>query len=364
MLNGVDDGSQTARAGAATASSASTSTILVEPGKLLGKPSSYDGSTSFRDWRFAFETWFSCISSDGETTISSCTKETSVIVMSTLPTHIQQLPRVLYLILSQSLKGRPLDILKSVEKNNGFEAYRQLSLEYEMASKPRILTKLQQIMNPTFNTAHDSYLDDLLKWENDCREFTNLSGETLSETIKIALVLERSPVEIKTYLQLNDSAMKSYAHLKETIKAYIVAAGRHGTSMDVSAISGKGKGGKAGKDGKGKQQQIVCHKCGKPGHKAPECWSKGKSKGKGKDSKGGKDGKGKGKEKGGNTGKGKGDRSPANSSFQGGCHTCGRWGHQSHECWKKNVRAIDGNSEIASTRWSQITPGASASGST
>jgi hypothetical protein len=70
--------------------------------------------------------------------------------------------------------------------------------------------------------------------------------------------------------------------LKETIKAYIEAAGRHGTSMDVSAISGKGKGGKNGKDGKGKQQQVVCHKCGKPGHKSPECWSKGKRKAKAK----------------------------------------------------------------------------------
>ena len=52
-----------------------------------------------------------------------------VIVPATSTPDVQELGRILYLVLAQSLKGRPLDLLKTVSKSNGFEAYRILIQE-------------------------------------------------------------------------------------------------------------------------------------------------------------------------------------------------------------------------------------------
>ena len=51
---------------------------------------------------------------------------------------------------AQSLKGRPLDLLKTVSKSNGFESYRILIQEYDPKTKNRTLGMLQSITSPTF----------------------------------------------------------------------------------------------------------------------------------------------------------------------------------------------------------------------
>ncbi len=45
--------------------------------------------------------------------------------------EVQELSRLLYLVLVQTLKYRPLDIVKSVAKSNGFEAHILLVEDFE-----------------------------------------------------------------------------------------------------------------------------------------------------------------------------------------------------------------------------------------
>ena len=52
---------------------------------------------------------------------------------------------------------------------------------------------------------------------------------------------------------------------------------------------------------------------------------------------------GKGNEKGketGKKGKGKDEKPAPNSSFQGYCRSCGKWGHKASECWQGYVQAV------------------------
>ena len=74
-----------------------------------------------------------------------------------------ELGRTLYLVLAQSLKGRPLDMLKSASKSNGFEAYRILVAEYEPKTKNQRLGMLQSIMSPTFGREATQFMTDLVK---------------------------------------------------------------------------------------------------------------------------------------------------------------------------------------------------------
>ena len=113
--------------------------------------------------------------------------------------------------------------------------------------------------------------------------------------------------------------------------------------MEVGAM--KGKKGDKGKKGYGK---------GKYGKSFGQYdknneYSKNNEYGKGSE---------KGKEKG-KTGKGKGqgkDEKPApNSSFQGHCRSCGKWGHKARECWQGYVQAVE---EVPSSSASSVAPSA------
>ena len=152
--------------------------------------------------------------------------------------------------------------------------------------------------------------------------------------------------QLRTYLNLGAQDNMQYNTLREQCLRWdraqqrwsgLVAGDEQVIPMDVDRVKGKGKcnnsygsyGGQSkgyGSKGKGK------------GDKG---YQKGKSDGKGKS----KDAKGKSK-KGNEKGKGKAD----NDRFKGKgksdkqCHTCGKFGHFSRDCWQnQQVRAVSQN---------------------
>jgi hypothetical protein len=216
--------------------------------------------------------------------------------------------------------------------------------EYEPKTKNRTLGMLQSIMSPVFGKDPTQFMIDLVKWENEIRQYGELSGKTFDDDLKVALVTERAPAEIKLHIQINSGVIADYDMLRELIRNYFQASEKVKQTanapdhMEVGAIKGK-----FGKDGKG------------------QSWYKGKDDGKGKSwnqsGKDGKDDKGKGKfgkgqfkgkdNKGGKNGdanmKGNNNsyyKSPANSQFQGECSHCGKWGHKASECWRKQVAGV------------------------
>ena len=54
-------------------------------------------------------------------------------------------------------------------------------------------------------------------------------------------------------------------------------------------------------------------------------------------------------------GQGKDEKPAANSSFQGHCRTCGKWGHKASECWQGYVQAVE---EVPSSSASSVAPSA------
>ena len=67
------------------------------------------------------------------------------------------------------------------------------------------------------------------------------------------------------------------------VKGQSKGKGKGKTKGKPNDSKGKGKGKGKGKDGKGSGSSgsdIICHNCGKKGHKAAECWSKKRDQGK------------------------------------------------------------------------------------
>ena len=96
--------------------------------------------------------------------------------------------------------------------------------EYEPKTKNRTLGMLQGIMSPTFGREATMFMTDLAKWENDIREYSVLSGKPFDDDLKVALVTERAPTEIKLHIQVNSSTITSYDMLRELIRSYFQAA--------------------------------------------------------------------------------------------------------------------------------------------
>ena len=111
--------------------------------------------------------------------------------------------------------------------------------------------------------------------------------------------------------------------------------------MEVGAMKGK-KGGRGKKGyGKGKIGKNLGKYDKSNEHSKRNDYSKGSEKGRER----GKKGKRKGQ--------GKDEKPAANSSFQGYCRTCGKWGLKASECWQGYVQALE---EVPSSSASSMAP--------
>ena len=175
-------------------------------------------------------------------------------------------------------------------------------------------------------------LEDLVR-RYEARRSASGTRELLSDDIKSASLELLVPNDLEKHLILNKNRLTTYELMKQEIelvvessigsKGSVTRPGQASSSsgpqpMDVDSITqwiaslvkgqakGKGKGkskGKGSGKGKGKDsskgssgsnpnKDIVCHNCGKKGHKQADCWSKKR------DDKGNSKGNSKGNQKG------------------------------------------------------------------
>ena len=170
-----------------------------------------------------------------------------------------------------------------------------------------------------------------LKWENQIVDFQKATGEVFSDRLKCAIVLSRSPAPIRTYLRVQNRG--DFGALRVALMNYLEAEddGHGSVPMEVGAMKGK-KGDRCKKGyGKGTFGKNLGKYDKSNEHSKRNDYSKGSEKGREK----GKKGKCKGK------GQGKDEKPAANSSFQGYCRTCGKWGHKASECWQGYVQAVE-----------------------
>ena len=139
--------------------------------------------------------------------------------------------------------------------------------------------------------------DDLRSWECAINKWQAISGEVLNQGIKLQILLDMSPPNVRHQLALTSHA--DYDALKQSILAYFSATRNWQpssssdipTPMEIDALwKGKGKGKGKGKEHKGKgkgkgktkgshrdkaddtkKEDRECGHCGKKGHLKRDC---------------------------------------------------------------------------------------------
>ena len=207
-------------------------------------------------------------------------------------------------LLIHLCEGRALAIVRGAPDHNGLEEWRLLHEWYHPKTRSRGLVLLNEVLGWDFGTK-EQFLQRMKDWENATLEYNRTASAPLQEEVLVAVLISRSPKEVRTYLhvqvreetaKLSDSCSMTNLRAGKAWKAprteeFAETNHSNVVRMDVDSLHRKGGKGKKGKgkgknkgdrprhDGKGKGEQSVkqryfygyCHQCGEYGHKKPDC---------------------------------------------------------------------------------------------
>ena len=279
------------------------------PEVRVGKPEPYAPGKDFDDWYFTFNGYAGTLDPAYPALLNTA-RQSPTVVMAT-PPHEQQSATLLYLLTMLTQMGARKVVRKA--GNNGFEAYRQLCLMYGTSDQESSTGLFVQIMTYKFGSKIEDVEDRLNEFLELVRRYDEANGtHPVPDLVKKACINSNTPEPLKTHLQLNVGKLGNFNALRVATEDYLrsrrifkttSAGNTHDEgSMEVDAVSRKGKGKEKSRKGK----------------------------------KGGK----KGKES--HSGKGYGETTTEHSRFDGECRNCGEYGHKASDCWYKQTNKSQG----------------------
>ena len=100
----------------------------------------------------------------------------------------------LYSILTGLLRGKPLRMLRQVERRNGFEVWRQLSQMFQPKTKSRAISILSALVNvPNFVMKDRTLLDQILGLERLRTEYVRASGTDIADDVMLSVLVRALP---------------------------------------------------------------------------------------------------------------------------------------------------------------------------
>ena len=330
------------------------------------KPQTRDEEISgFPEWSWQFKQYIRAIDGEMCNMLEEVENDLQTeVFLGNMTPDAQNQAKKLFALLTTLLRERPLQLLRSAEQGNGFEAWRLLTTTLAPASKSRSLALLGAITQfPAMSNAN--VLEQLLRLEELFRKYAQAAGSDVPSDLKSALLLRSLPQSVKTHVSMTCSETSTYEVLRETVVRWerntqkwnhtLVSHTPSTPSIDTSAPMDvdriqKGKGKDKGKgygnqtNGKGdkgkfggKYGKAHGHQQGKGGWSGKGGWvqgghwsNNGKGKGYGGKSYDFKGEKGKWSSKGDSKGQSKGKGKYKNDN---NCRICGKPGHWGNECW-------------------------------
>ena len=251
-------------------------------------------------------------------------------------------------ILSPYCTEQALSVIKGVTLFEGFLAWQKLHRKYNPKTMARAIQLMMDVKGPKQVKEIREVETAITAWEMRVRKLESEFGESLTSTMKIAIVTGMMPTSIQDDVYTNVDWQTEYPAVVARIKIWAEnkAAMMNGpVPMEISEVQWE----EYNDEWEDAEVQAVgpnaqCHRCSGWRHMARDCATEPKCKGKSLDYKGEKahdylskgkgyenkgkgfDIKGKGKSRKGDDHKGKG------RGYQGVCWNCGKVGHKANEC--------------------------------
>ena len=140
---------------------ATTSKSVVDT-RVLAEPKIFHGQqTNWQDWSFAMRAYLSCLTETMADLLDAAETSPEKIDLGPLPEAAKAEARQLCYILALQCSGSALQVVKGVEKNNGFEAWRRMFQRQEPAAGGRLLSMMAKIMEPVFPSTIEGWEEAL-----------------------------------------------------------------------------------------------------------------------------------------------------------------------------------------------------------
>ena len=268
----------------------------------LGRPETFDGTVpKWRDWKVVLRSYTAACHT-GLAGLMEKAEDTEEPVLNAVQESAgdKEASEQLAFILVMVCRGAALDQVVNAGPGEGLAVWRSLCRRFE----PRIRTRYAGVLLGLLNFDFGGDLIARMEaFERELVQYERTSGETISDGVRIGVVLQRlEESALNQHLLLNTERLTRWADFRAELinvrRAQQIVSST-ATPMDVGALNAKGGKGKGKAKSKG-GADIVCHNCGRKGNMARECWrpketAGGKGMGKGDGPRG--KGKGKGQEK-------------------------------------------------------------------
>ncbi|CAL1136540.1 unnamed protein product [Cladocopium goreaui] len=170
----------------------------------------------------------------------------------------------LYSILTGLLRGKPLRMLRQVERRNGFEVWRQLSQMFQPKTKSRAISILSALVNvPNFVMKDRTLLDQILGLERLRAEYVRASGSDIADDVMLSVLVRALPKALQQHVQLQMSETSSY----DQVRAMVISYERTTTSWSAGKIHSE-----LGILSSAATANDQCLHCGRYGHFKRDCW--------------------------------------------------------------------------------------------
>eukprot|EP00971_Amphidinium_carterae_P291066 5779812-Amphidinium_carterae.1 len=160
--------------------------------KLMAKPQQFSGEhEKWGEWSFTLRAYTFALDQRLPELMQKAVASAAPVPLPT-DEFDRQLSVQLYYILAMLVKDRALTKLRAAPEGNGLEVWRQFGEEWEPRHSQRFSAMLAQILSHDFQ---EPLVHNIEQWEREIKMYEDQSGDTISDTVKNALLITKMKEE-------------------------------------------------------------------------------------------------------------------------------------------------------------------------
>ena len=192
------------------------------------KPPFFNGDYgTFEEWKYKFTAYMGLQDNDYTELLQAAERGTAELTEVQLRAaattiedgerHVRLSTDLRYILINTTI-GAAATVCKQYQHTIGFEMYRQLCIRFSIPLGTRSIGHLTRLLKPTFDK--NNFEESFSTWEFELQRFERDNGQTLPDSVKIAVLLNETSGPLQQHLQLLSGQSTNYARVKQTIIEY------------------------------------------------------------------------------------------------------------------------------------------------
>ena len=205
-----------------------TTTNIANMNRYKLKPPFFNGDYgTFEEWKYKFTAYMGLQDNDytelqqaaerGTAELTEVQLRAAASTIKDGERHVRLSTNLRYILINTTT-GAAATVCRQYQNTIGFEMYRQLCIRFSIPLGTRSIGHLTRLLKPTFDK--NNFEESFSTWEFELQRFERDNGQTLPDSVKIAVLLNEPSGPLQQHLQLLSGQRPNYARVKQTIIEY------------------------------------------------------------------------------------------------------------------------------------------------